>query len=84
LHCKRVSITVTLTKTFILILGATIIDEPFNEVLDLFMRDFVDDWYKDISKVQLAYLIYIGWPRINPMSRFAKAFFPFNSANNFL
>ena len=31
--------------------GATIIDEPFNEVLDLFMRDFVDEWYKDISKV---------------------------------
>ncbi|KAL5266139.1 hypothetical protein ACHWQZ_G006703 [Mnemiopsis leidyi] len=30
--------------------GATIIDEPFNEVLDLFMRDFVDEWYKDISK----------------------------------
>jgi len=39
-----------------IISGATIIDEPFNEVLDLFMRDFVDDWYLGISKVRFTNL----------------------------
>eukprot|EP00116_Pleurobrachia_bachei_P012957 sb/3473219/ len=31
--------------------GSSVIDDPFNEVLDLFMRDFVDTWYQDISTV---------------------------------